>query len=93
LERSIKKKKIKNIDILAVGHHGSITSSSEEFINYTNPKYSVISVGKNNRFGHPRSEVINILSNTSILRTDEEGSIIFIIKNNTFKRKVVCKHM
>ena len=48
-----------NIDVLKVGHHGSRTSSSKEFINEINPKYSVISVRKNNRYGHPNKEVRN----------------------------------
>ena len=49
----LSKYNLPNIDVLKVGHHGSKTSSSEEFITKTNPKYSIISVGKNNRYGHP----------------------------------------
>ena len=71
-----------DIDVLKVGHHGSKTSSSEEFINEMNQKYSVISVGKNNRYGHPNKEVLNNLNNSKIYRTDEDGSIIFKIKND-----------
>ena len=71
-----------NIDVLKVGHHGSRTSSSAEFINVINPKYSVISVGKNNRYGHPNKEVLENLSNSKIYRTDKQGSIMFKIKNN-----------
>ena len=52
---------ITNIDVLKVGHHGSKTSSSEDFINEMNPNYSIISVGKNNRYGHPNKEVLNNL--------------------------------
>ena len=74
-----------NIDVLKVGHHGSKTSSSEEFINKINPKYSVISLGKNNRYGHPNKEVLDNLKNSKIYRTDEHGSIIFKIKNNKLK--------
>ena len=74
-----------NIDILKVGHHGSKTSSSEEFINEINPKYSIISVGKNNRYGHPNKEAVNNLKNSKIYRTDEDGSIMFKIKNNKLK--------
>ena len=43
-----------NIDVLIVGHHGSKTSSGKEFINEINSKYIIISVGKNNRYGHPQ---------------------------------------
>ena len=74
-----------NIDVLKVGHHGSKTSSSEEFINKINPKYSVISLGKNNRYGHPNKEVLDNLKNSKIYRTDEHGSIIFKIKNKKLK--------
>ena len=76
---------ISNIDILKVGHHGSNTSSSESFINGINPKYSIISVGKNNRYGHPNKEVLNVLEQSKIYRTDEDGSIMFKIKNNKLK--------
>ena len=76
---------ISNIDVLKVGHHGSKTSSSKNFINKINPKYSIISVGKNNRYGHPNKEVLNNLDHSKIYRTDENGSIMFKIKNNKLK--------
>ena len=78
---------LSNVDVLKVGHHGSKTSSSKKFIDETNPKYGVISVGKNNRYGHPNKEVLNTLSNSKIYRTDEDGSIMFKIKNNKLKIK------
>ena len=74
-----------DIDVLKVGHHGSKTSSSEEFINEIKPKYSIISVGKNNRYGHPNKEVLNNLKDSKIYRTDEDGSVMFKIKNNKLK--------
>ena len=74
-----------DIDVLKVGHHGSRTSSSKEFIDEINPKYSIISVGKNNRYGHPNKEVLDNLKDTKIYRTDEDGSIMFNIKNNKLK--------
>ena len=64
-----------DIDFLKVGHHGSNTSSSREFINAINPKYSLISVGKNNRYGHPKESVLDTLSNSKVYRTDIDGSI------------------
>lgn len=76
---------ISNIDVLKVGHHGSKTSSSKSFINKINPKYSIISVGKNNRYGHPNKEILNNLDHSKIYRTDEDGSIMFKIKNNKLK--------
>ena len=62
---------ILNIDVLKVGHHGSNTSSDKEFIKKMNPKYSIISVGKNNRYGQPNKEVLNLLNNSKIYRTDK----------------------
>ena len=81
----LKKYKLSKIDVLKVGHHGSKTSSGEEFINELNPKYSIISVGKNNRYGHPNKEVLDNLKDTKIYRTDQDGSIMFKIKNNKLK--------
>ena len=81
----LNKYKISNVDVLKVGHHGSKTSSSKTFINEINPKYSVISVGKNNRYGHPNKEVLNNLEQSKIYRTDQDGSIMFKIKNNKLK--------
>jgi len=76
---------LKDIDVLKVGHHGSKTSSSEEFINQISPKYSIISVGKSNWYGHPNKEVLDNLNESKIYRTDEDGSIMFKIKNNKLK--------
>ena len=74
---------VSNIDILKVGHHGSNTSTGQDFINRIKPKYSIISVGKNNRYGHPNKEVLNNLKNSIIYRTDINGSILFRIKKST----------
>ena len=84
-EDLIEKYNLQNIDVLKVGHHGSNTSSSKIFIDEINPKYGVVSVGKNNRYGHPNNEVLNNLQNSKIYRTDQDGSIMFKIKNNKLK--------
>ena len=84
-EDLIGKYNLKNIDVLKVGHHGSKRSSGKEFIDEINPKYSVISVGKNNRYGHPNDSVLDNLENSKIYRTDEDGSIMFKIKNEQLK--------
>ena len=73
---------INDIDVLKVGHHGSKTSSGKEFIDEIKPKYSIISVGKNNRYGHPNKEVLENLKISKIYRTDEDGSIMFKIRDN-----------
>ena len=76
---------LSDIDVLKVGHHGSKTSSSKSFIEEIEPKYSIISVGKNNRYGHPNKEVLNNLSDSKIYRTDQDGSIMFKIKKNKLR--------
>ena len=81
----IEKYNLQNIDVLKVGHHGSKTSSSKDFINELNPKYSFISVGKNNFYGHPNKEVLDNLKSSKIYRTDQDGSIMFRINNNKLK--------
>jgi len=81
----LNKYNLPNIDVLKVGHHGSKTSSSEEFIDEINPKYSIISVGKNNKYGHPNKEALDNLKDSKIYRTDQNGSIKFKIKNDNLK--------
>ena len=71
-----------DIDVLKVGHHGSKTSSGKEFINEINPKYSIISVEKNNRYGHPNKDVLENLNDSKVYRTDQDGSVMFKIKRN-----------
>lgn len=64
-------------DILKVGHHGSTTSTSQSFLNQIKPKYAIISVGKNNDYGHPKEKILKRLekAGTQIFRTDECGTI------------------
>ncbi len=78
---------IKNIDFLKVGHHGSDTSSGEYFIKKIKPKYAIISVGRNNRYGHPKSEALNNLSDSEIYRTDILGTIEVILNKKDYKIK------
>ena len=80
----LNKYNIGQIDFLKVGHHGSDTSSSKNFINRIKPKYSLISVGKNNKYGHPKQVVLNTLKNTKIYRTDLDGSIEIRLNNNEY---------
>lgn len=77
-------------DILKVGHHGSKTSTSSNFLNITSPEIAIIGVGKNNKFGHPNEEVLKRLENicNNIYRTDLNGEIIISVNNNG-KIKVV----
>lgn len=63
-------------DVLKVGHHGSSTSSSLDFIEKVDPSISVISVGKYNSYNHPNFNTIKTLNNTTIYRTDLNNNII-----------------
>mgnify|MGYP001171180217 CR=1 FL=1 len=65
-------------DVIKIGHHGAKTSTSEAFLNGVKPTYAVISVGKENTYGHPTAEVINRLKihKINIFRTDQQGTII-----------------
>ena len=65
-----------DIDVLKVAHHGSRTSSSEEFLEQVKPEYAIISCGQNNDYGHPHQEVVDRLKGVKIYRTDEEGTIL-----------------
>lgn len=76
-----------NVDILKVGHHGSYTSTSTDFINVIKPKYSVISVGENNMYKHPNKSVLDILDNTKLFRTDVDGTIEVKISKKVYKIK------
>ena len=81
-EDLIKKYNLQDIDVLKVGYHVSKTSSSKKFIDEITPKYSVISVGKNNRYGHPNDSVLDNLEDNKIYRTDIDGSVMFKINKS-----------
>ncbi len=78
VEEIILNKDIKS-DVLKVAHHGSSYSSTTEFLDKVDPKYAIISVGKNNSYNHPASITLQKLSNRDIkvYRTDLDGTIIF----------------
>ncbi|VYT82718.1 MBL fold metallo-hydrolase [Clostridium tertium] len=63
-------------DILKVGHHGSSTSTSKEFFDKIDPSIAIISVGKDNTYGHPTNETLNTLSSVEVYRTDIKGTIV-----------------
>ena len=77
IEKELVSQGIEPVDILKVAHHGSQSSSTEEFIAMLSPQISVISVGRNNSYNHPSEEVIQRLHNynTEIYRTDTMGLI------------------
>jgi len=67
-----------NVDVIKVSHHGSDTSSCQEFVNSVSSKYAIISVGKDNSYNHPSNEILNRWENSGskIYRTDELGNIV-----------------
>ena len=70
-------------DVLLVPHHGSRTSSSAEFIAAVRPQAAVVPVGYRNRFGHPKTEILERYrdSGTPVWRTDQEGAVtVFLLK-------------
>lgn len=64
-------------DVLKIGHHGSRTSTSEEFLGFVSPKIAIISAGAKNKYGHPHKEVLERLKKfgAKIFRTDENGTV------------------
>lgn len=80
---------LRPLTILKVGHHGSNTSTSELLLEKTTPKIAVISLGKNNRYGHPHQSTLNKLANHNVpfLRTDQSGTIEFTIWSEGFSYK------
>ncbi len=78
-ENIVKKYPYLVIDVLKVGHHGSNTSTSEQFIRHFKPEQAIISCGYQNKFGHPEAEVLATLAKYNVLvrRTDIEGTISF----------------
>jgi competence protein ComEC len=69
-------------DVLLVPHHGSRTSSSEEFINAVGPRWAIVPAGYRNRFGHPVREILARYEGASVrvLRTDLDGAISVVLK-------------
>lgn len=77
-------------DVYKVGHHGSDTSTSAEFLKAIHPTYAVISVGKDNKYNHPKDVIMKRLkkANVKVFRTDKEGTVISISdgKSITFEK-------
>ncbi len=76
-------------DLLKVGHHGSSSSSSIAFLRAISPKYAVMSLGKDNSYGHPHKEIINRLEDMDItyFRTDIDGTVVFSCDGKTFTKE------
>lgn len=104
IEEKVDKELIENnadleADVLKVAHHGSDTSTSEDFLNQVNPRFAVISVGEN-KFGHPSRRVLNRLerAGVKIFRTDEkedikftsDGKSIWLAGENNCQKDIFC---
>jgi competence protein ComEC len=72
-------------DVLKLGHHGSSSSSSSDFLDAVNPEYAVISVGADNKYGHPHEETLKAMADREIkvYRTDQQGTIVFTSDGQT----------
>jgi len=76
-------------EVMKAGHHGSRSATSEEWIEAVRPEYAILSCGKNNEYHHPHPEVVERLKSdgVKICRTDEEGDIVFVLRNGRFERE------
>lgn len=76
---------LEKVNLLKVGHHGAKTSSEQAFLDVLQPENAIISVGKNNRYGHPASSTLEKLEkmNLAVYRTDLLGDIVYIIENGS----------
>jgi len=75
------KSELLKADLLKVSHHGSNSSTHEQLLRAVSPRAAVISVGADNKFGHPRKEVLDRLGDIPLWRTDEQGAIQFAFVN------------
>lgn len=76
--------KMSSVDVLKVGHHGSSSSTTPEFFNKLSPQYAVLTVGKDNKYGHPHRETMTLLKkhSTEVHRNDECGTVVFTSSGN-----------
>lgn len=73
-----------NADVLKVGHHGSVSSTSPSFLQAVSPEYAVIMCGAGNDYGHPHKEILAALSGLKVYRTDAEGTIVISSDGNSY---------
>lgn len=90
-------KKFLDVDVLKAGHHGSKTSSTEDFLDAVDPKYAIISVAAENAYGHPDKEILDSFTEREIkvYRTDRDGSIVAMSdgKNISFTSKMASMEL
>ena len=78
--------RLPEVEILKVGHHGSRTSSSEDFLAITNPEVAIYMAGKDNRYGHPHQETITALAQigATVYGTDTSGTIVITTNGEAY---------
>lgn len=78
---------LEDVDVLKVGHHGSDTATTQEFLDAITPEIAVIMCGVNNKYGHPCEETMDKLydANIEVYRTDEEGTIHMVSNGSTIE--------
>ena len=81
------------VDVLKVGHHGSEYSTTDKFLDKVNPSISIISVGENNKYGHPSSKTLEKLKNSKIYRTDFDKTIIIKTDGNNLNVEKINKSL
>lgn len=86
---------LQDVDVLKVGHHGSRSSTTEAFLGAITPEIGVISVGENNRYGHPHGEILKRLQDheVQIHRTDQDGSIIFWLYKGEWRLSTLSERL
>jgi competence protein ComEC len=89
-EKKLMQEALLQSTVLKVGHHGGRKSTQADFLNRVAPQYAVISVGADNRFGHPAPDAVHRLAEQPVLlfRTDRDGAVVFCSdgKNLSFQR-------
>ncbi|PTM59535.1 DNA internalization-related competence protein ComEC/Rec2 [Desmospora activa] len=82
------------LDLMKVAHHGSRTSTAEEWLEQTRPQMAVISAGRNNRYGHPSPEVVERLGNhgVQLWRTDRDGAVTFILDETGWRVETMVEY-
>ena len=79
-----------NVDVLKVGHHGSKTSTTQNFLKAVSPQIAVISCGEGNDYGHPNGATLKKLSNIETYRTDLESTVVISVENGKLNVKTQC---
>jgi hypothetical protein len=93
VERQMLGERILESTLLKVGHHGSASSTTPEFLSRVAPRFAVISCGARNRYGHPRQQILEELQAAQVrtFRTDTEGVACFVLDGSSVKEQTDCR--